>query len=75
MVLFWREKVGIPAGIVLVIFLRWRYCDLPGILPRAFSDIPRSCVGTASSTPPSIPEETDDACEGSVAVDSGGVAS
>ena len=32
-VLFWREKVVWPAG----------------ILPRAFSDIPRTCRGTASS--------------------------
>lgn len=31
--LFWREKVGLPTG----------------ILPRAFSDMPRTCVGTDSS--------------------------
>ena len=32
-VLFWREKLDIPAG----------------IFPRAFSDMPRSCEGSASS--------------------------
>lgn len=32
-VLFWRENAGFPTG----------------ILPRAFSDIPRSCRGTESS--------------------------
>lgn len=42
--LFWREKVGVPAG----------------ILPRAFSDIPRSCRGTSSSAC----EATDDDREG-----------
>ena len=43
---------------------------LPGIFPRAFSDIPRNCVGTASSTL----DDTDDAREGcSVGVDAAGV--
>lgn len=41
--LFWRENVGFPAG----------------ILPRAFSDMPRSCTGTASS----IEEHTDAALD------------
>jgi hypothetical protein len=43
---------------------------LPGILPRAFSDMPRSWVGTASSTL----DETDEARDGcSVGVDAAGV--
>ena len=36
--LFWREKVVCPTG----------------ILPRAFSDMPRNCVGTVSSTDEAI---------------------
>jgi hypothetical protein len=44
--------------------------NLPGIFPRAFSDIPRICVGTASSTL----EDTEPAREGcSVGVDTAGV--
>lgn len=37
-VLFCREKAGLPTG----------------ILPRAFSDIPRNCDGTVSSTDEAI---------------------
>jgi len=42
-VLFCLEKDGCPAG----------------IFPLAFSDIPLSCIGTASSTETSAEEETD----------------
>lgn len=44
---------------------------IPGIFPLAFSDIPRSCVGTVSS----ILEDIDEALEGwSVGGDAAGVA-
>lgn len=45
--------------------------NIPGCLPRAFSDMPLSCTGTVSS----ILDDIDDAREaGSVGVDSAGVA-
>jgi hypothetical protein len=50
--------------------LGWEGENEPGILPRAFSDMPRSWVGTASSRL----DETDDARDGSsVGVDAAGV--
>lgn len=35
---------------LLMLFCLEKLCTPAGILPRAFSDMPRSCVGTASST-------------------------
>jgi hypothetical protein len=53
-VLFWREKLPAPAG----------------IFPRAFSDMPCSCLGTSSSAA----EATDEAADGlSLGLDAAGV--